>query len=293
MKSLVTGANGQLGSEIIRQLIKNGELEENILGVDIDILDITDKEAVEKAVNDFMPDVIYHCAAWTAVDKAEEDEHKEKVYAVNVDGTKYLSEAAKKIDATIIYISTDYVFDGTGTGEIYPDDQANPQSYYGQTKYLGEKIVVENPKHYIVRTTWVFGNGANIVRSAYKFSQIKDELTFVNDQVASPTYTKDLARLLIDMANSDKYGTYHATNEGFCNLQELAQFTAATSGSKAVVNGTTTKEFYQNQTGKNIATRPLNSRLNKDKLEENGFKRLPNWKDAITEYIELLKKEEI
>ena len=285
MKYLVTGYKGQLGYDVVRELKKRGIIDSNIYPVDIEQMDITDKESVMKLVTQIEPDVIFHNAAWTNVDGAED--MKEACEKVNFLGTKNLVEAAARVGAKIVYISTDYVFDGTKDGMYEIDDQANPLSVYGKTKYMGEEVVRSYPKHYIVRISWVFGiNGRNFIRTMLKLSKTKQELSVVSDQIGSPTYTVDLARLLVDMVGTDKYGTYHANNEGFCSWAEFARYIFDSSNIDMIVHDIKTCEYPQK------ATRPLNSKLSKKSLDDNGFKRLPQWMDAVDRYKEELILED-
>ena len=222
MKYFVTGVKGQLGYDVMHELEKRGYSD--AVGVDIEEMDITDSESVDKVITDVNPDVVIHCAAWTAVDLAEDEDKKDKVHLVNAVGTENIAKVCKKLDCKMIYISTDYVFDGQGTRPWEPDDERNPLNVYGQTKYEGE-LAVEKllDKYFIVRIAWVFGqNGKNFVRTMLNLGKTHDKLTVVDDQIGSPTYTPDLARLLVDMAESEKYGIYHATNEGFCSWYEFA-----------------------------------------------------------------------
>ena len=287
-KYLITGFKGQLGYDIKRELDERGE--KNCLALDIDDMDITNHEQVMQIVNDYKPDVIFHCAAWTAVDKAEDME--EKVYAVNVLGTKNLSDAAMMVDAKIVYMSTDYVFDGQKDGVYTEDDTPNPMSVYGKTKYLGEEEVRRNPKHFITRISWVFGiNGNNFIKTMLKLSNTHDELNVVSDQVGSPTYTVDLAKLLVEMVQGNKYGTYNVNNEGFTSWADFAEYIMKTSGKKTKINRVSTEKYLE-ITGTKQAYRPRNSKLSKDKLVENGFEKLPTWQDATDRYIkELMMKE--
>lgn len=287
MKYLITGVKGQLGYDIVRELKKRNETD--ILAVDVDEMDITDREQVFSVVKEYKPDTIIHCAAWTAVDKAEEE--KELCEKVNVLGTKNLADASIEIDAKIIYISTDYVFDGTKEGIYEPTDQVNPKSVYGDTKYRGEEEVRRNPKHYITRVSWVFGiNGKNFVRTMLNLSEKLDSLNIVDDQIGSPTYTVDLSKVLVDMAQKENYGTYHVTNEGFCSWAEFAEYIFASNNKTTKVNKVTTEEYLE-ITGTKQAYRPRNSRMSKEKLTENGFEKLPTWQDAIDRYNEELKEE--
>ncbi len=282
MKYYVTGANGQLGFDLKRVLLANGH---DVLATDIDTVDITNFEQVLNSIETYNPDVVIHCAAWTAVDLAEDEQ--ESCYNVNVIGTKNIVEATKKVDAKLIHISTDYVFDGRKSGEYEVDDQTNPLGVYGQTKLEAEKLVVEYAKHFIVRITWVFGiNGNNFVKTMIKLGKERDQLTVINDQVGSPTYTYDLAFLLEQISKTDKYGMYHATNEGICSWADFAREIFNVYGLDVEVKNILTSEYPTK------ATRPLNSRISKQKLVDNGFDLLPSWQDALRRYIEELKKEE-
>lgn len=287
MKFFVTGAKGQLGYDVMLELEKRGY---NAVGVDIEEMDITDSESVEKVILSENPDVVIHCAAWTAVDLAEDEDKQEKVRLVNVIGTENIAKVCKKLDCKMIYISTDYVFDGQGTRPWEPDDERNPLNVYGQTKYEGE-LAVENllEKYFIVRIAWVFGqNGKNFVKTMLNLGKTHDKLTVVADQVGSPTYTPDLAKLLVNMAETEKYGRYHATNEGFCSWYEFACeiFRQASEFEPVYKNVSVipvTSDKYPSK-----AKRPSNSRMSKDKLTQNGFEKLPAWQDALRRYIELI-----
>ncbi len=308
MKYFITGYKGQLGYDLVRELAKRGELDITVsdlgdLGennqASIDLmnetnikyvsLDITDKEAVKKVITEEKPDVILHCAAWTAVDKAEDME--DKVRSVNVFGTRNITDASIEIGSKIIYMSTDYVFDGKKEGLYAEDDQVNPMSVYGLTKYEGEQEVRRNPKHFITRISWVFGiNGNNFIKTMLKLSENHDELNVVDDQVGSPTYTVDLSKLLIDMAQTEKYGTYHVNNDGYCSWAEFAKYIFESNGKNTIVNPVTTEEYLE-LTGTKQAYRPRNSKLSKEKLIEAGFEMLPSWTDATDRYCkELVKK---
>ena len=282
MKVLVTGVNGQLGYELVKELNNKGYTD--ILAVDKDEMDITNKDMVNNVIKNYHPDVIFHCAAWTAVDKAEDE--KEACYNVNVNGTKYISEAAKEIDAKLIYISTDYVFDGTKEGLYEIDDEVNPKSVYGMTKYQGEELVRQNNlKHFIVRISWVFGvNGNNFIKTMLKLAETRNELTVVADQFGSPTYTVDLAKLLVEMSETEKYGTYHVNNEGYCNWAEFAEYIFKVNNKEVNVKHITSEEYPQK------AYRPRNSKLSKQSLDDNGFNRLPSWENAVERYSKELKK---
>ncbi|PKJ54378.1 dTDP-4-dehydrorhamnose reductase [Bacillus sp. SN10] len=282
MKILVTGYNGQLGYDVVKRGEKQG-LE--MQGIGIEDLDITNEAAVYEFVDKVKPDAIIHCAAYTAVDKSEDD--KELCWNVNVEGTKYLATAAKKLNAKFVYISTDYVFDGEGTHTFVETDAPNPVGYYGLTKYEGEKVVRNLiDKNFIVRISWVFGiNGNNFIKTMLRLSETCNELNVVGDQIGSPTYTYDLARLLIDMVVTEKYGTYHATNEGFCSWAEFAQEIFEIAGQDVKVNSITTEEYPTR------AVRPKNSRMSKQKLIDNGFEPLQDWKKATKHYITQLQQE--
>lgn len=276
MKVLVTGVKGQLGYDVMAELAKRNI---EAIGVDIDEMDITDKISVEKVIGEAAPDVVVHCAAYTAVDAAEDNEALCR--RVNADGTRNIAEVCKKLDCKMVYISTDYVFDGQGTRPWEPDDERHPLNVYGQTKYEGELAVQENlSKYFIVRIAWVFGkNGKNFVKTMLKLAETHDKLTVVNDQFGSPTYTYDLARLLVDMIQTDKYGIYHATNEGICTWYEFACEIFRQAGVKIEVTPVPASEYPAK------AKRPENSRLDKSKLTENGFERLPSWQDALRRYL--------
>lgn len=276
MKVLVTGVKGQLGYDVMAELARRNI---EAIGVDIDEMDITDKISVEKVIGEAAPDVVVHCAAYTAVDAAEDNEALCR--RVNAGGTRNIAEVCKKLDCKMVYISTDYVFDGQGTRPWEPDDERHPLNVYGQTKYEGELAVQENlSKYFIVRIAWVFGkNGKNFVKTMLKLAETHDKLTVVNDQFGSPTYTYDLARLLVDMIQTDKYGIYHATNEGICTWYEFACEIFRQAGVKIEVTPVPASEYPAK------AKRPENSRLDKSKLTENGFERLPSWQDALARYL--------
>lgn len=286
-KYLITGYKGQLGYDIARELIERGET--NILAVDKDEMDITDRDQVMKVVKDFNPDVIFHCAAWTAVDKAEEME--ELVYQVNVEGTKNLTDASIEVGAKFVYISTDYVFDGTKDGLYTESDSPSPKSIYGKTKFLGEEEARRNPNHFIGRISWVFGiNGKNFVKTMLELSEKYDELKVVDDQIGSPTYTVDLAKLLVEMVQTEKYGTYHINNDGYCSWAEFAKYIMECNGKDTKIKFVSTEEYYEGKDMSKIAYRPRNSKLDKSKLVKNGFEMLPDWKDATDRYCKELKK---
>lgn len=288
MKYLITGYNGQLGYDIKRELISRGVNETSILAVDKDEMDITNREQVFNVVKKFNPDVIFHCAAWTAVDKAED--MKDLVNEVNVIGTKNITDASIETNSKILYMSTDYVYDGTKDGIYVETDNVNPKSVYGETKFLGEEEVRRNPKHYITRISWVFGiNGNNFIKTMLKLSEKLNELNVVDDQIGSPTYTVDLSHLLVDMANTDKYGTYHVTNDNYCSWAEFAEYIFKINKKNVKVNKVSTEQYLE-ITGTKQAYRPRNSKLSKEKLESNFYK-LPTWEDATERYCEELKEK--
>ncbi|MFF2286153.1 dTDP-4-dehydrorhamnose reductase [Peribacillus butanolivorans] len=282
MKILVTGVSGQLGFDVVREGNKQGF---EIYGTGSKELDITNKENVCEYVNKLKPDVIVHCAAYTAVDKAED--YKEDCYDVNVNGTKYLAEAAKQIDAKFIYISTDYVFDGLGDAPFSEANIPNPIGQYGITKFEGEKVVRSIlEKYFIVRISWVFGiNGNNFIKTMLRLSETREELNVVGDQFGSPTYTVDLSCLLLEMVQTEKYGIYHASNEGFCSWAEFSQEIFNQANKTVKVHSITTEEYPTR------AKRPINSRMSKQKLVDTGFNQLPTWEDALSRYLVELEKE--
>lgn len=282
VKYLVTGVKGQLGYDIVKELTNRGY--NNILGVDYDNMDITDKDIVKEVITDFKPDVIFHCAAYTNVDQAEDNE--ELCTKVNVEGTKNITEAAKIVGSKLFYISTDYIFDGEKNTPYEVNDEANPKSIYGLTKYLGELEALKHNKTFVVRISWVFGiNGKNFVRTMLKLSETRKELNVVSDQVGSPTYTVDLSKLLIDMSETEKYGVYHATNRGFVSWYEFAKAIFESNNIDMKLNAIPSSEYPTK------ATRPTNSRLSKQNLVNNGFNELPTWEDALDRYNEELRKE--
>lgn len=292
MKYFVTGVKGQLGYDVMNELISRGyECVGTDIAPDCDnidapyvSLDITDKSDVLRAISEVSPDVVVHCAAWTAVDLAEEDENIEKVNKINVFGTENIALACKNIGAKMIYISTDYVFDGQGEKPWEPDcKDYSPLNVYGKSKLEGEIAVSETlDKYFIVRIAWVFGkNGKNFIKTMLSLSEKYDTLRVVSDQIGTPTYTYDLARLLVDMSETDKYGYYHATNEGgYISWYDFAVEIFRQAGKNMTVIPVTTAEY-----GLSKAARPFNSRLDKSKLSENGFKPLPTWQDALSRYL--------
>ncbi len=286
-KILVTGVKGQLGYDCVRELKERGY--KNVLGLDKDQLDITDEQAVKKFIREYMPDVVMHNAAWTAVDKAEE--MPEEVYKVNALGPKYIAEACKEVDATLFYISTDYVFDGKGEKPFEIDSPKNGLSVYGKTKSEGEDFVTATlKKYFILRISWVFGiNGNNFIKTMLKLSATHDKLNVVDDQIGSPTYTYDLSKLMCDMMETEKYGIYHATNEGYCSWAEFASYIFHIAHKNVEVIPVTSKEYKKLVS--NQADRPLNSRMSKESLIKAGFGKLPSWQDATDRYILSLEKE--
>lgn len=301
MKVFVTGVNGQLGHDVMNELNKRGyeglgsDIAECYSGVadgsavttmPYVSLDITDEEKVKKVIEEYKPDAIVHCAAWTAVDMAEDDDKVEKVRAINADGTKYIAEACKEIDSKMVYISTDYVFNGQGERPWQPDDKNyEPLNVYGQTKLEGELNVSGMlDKYFIVRIAWVFGlNGKNFIKTMVNVGKSHDEVRVVNDQIGTPTYTLDLSVLLVDMIETDKYGYYHATNDDngeYISWYDFTKEIYRQAGMNTKVIPVSTEEY-----GLSKAKRPFNSRLDKSKLIENGFKPLPSWKDALGRYL--------
>lgn len=287
LRVLVTGVKGQLGYDCVRELKERGYT--NVLGIDIEQLDITDEKAVHAFINEFKPDVVMHNAAWTAVDKAEA--MADLVYKVNALGPKYIAEACKDVGAKMIYISTDYVFNGKGEKAFEVNDPKEGLSIYGKTKAAGEDFVINgNDKHFIIRISWVFGiNGNNYVKTMLKLAESKTELNIVCDQIGSPTYTYDLSKLMCDMMESDKYGVYHATNEGFCSWYDFTKYIYEVAGITSVeVKPITTAEYKK--LVPNQADRPLNSRMSKASLDKAGFNRLPTWQDATSRFVKELQK---
>ncbi len=276
MKVLVTGAKGQLGTDLMNELEKRG-IEG--IGVDVQEMDITDAEACRRVITASGADAVIHCAAYTAVDAAEDN--IELCRRINGEGTRNVAQACKEADIKLMYISTDYVFDGQGTRPWEPDDERHPLNVYGQTKYEGELAVEElSDKYFIVRIAWVFGvAGKNFIKTMLRLGKERGAVSVVDDQIGSPTYTYDLARLLVDMIQTDKYGRYHATNEGLCSWYEFAKEIFRQAGMDIPVTPVSSDAFPAK------ATRPSNSRLNKDKLSENGFERLPSWQDALGRFL--------
>lgn len=308
MKFFVTGVNGQLGHDVMNELSSRG-----YVGIGSDIapeysgvqdgssvtkmpyisLDITDKEAVAHTLKETAPDVVIHCAAWTAVDLAEDTDKQDTVKRINADGTQYIASACKELNCKMIYLSTDYVFDGQGTTPWKPDcKDYKPLNVYGQSKLLGEQAVANTlEKYFIVRIAWVFGrNGKNFIKTMLTVGKNHDKLTVVNDQIGTPTYTFDLARLLVDMAESEKYGYYHATNEGgfiswYDFTKEIFRQAAALGHTEYDENHVSITPVTTAEYGLSKAARPFNSRLDKSKLVNAGFTPLPDWKDALQRYL--------
>ena len=297
MKVLVTGTSGQLGFDVMAELLKRGHEGVGADRADSEadfrhvVLDITDAEKVMGVVRELKPDAIVHCAAWTNVDGAEEPGNLEVVRAVNVTGTRNLALAAKEVDAKFVYISTDYVFNGEGSQPWEPDDKNYaPINVYGQSKLDGELEVSKIlDKYFIVRIAWVFGkNGKNFIKTMIKVGETHSEVSVVDDQIGTPTYTVDLARLLVDMIETEKYGYYHATNEGgYISWADFAEEIYKQAGMDVKVKRVSTVE-YEKLAGKTVAKRPFNSRLSKAKLSENGFEPLPEWQDALGRFIQVL-----
>ena len=303
MKIFVTGVAGQLGHDVMNELAKRGyegigsDVAPEYTGIQDGSavtkmpyvsLDITDKNAVEQTLEQIHPDVVVHCAAWTAVDMAEDDDKVEKVRAVNAGGTENIALVCKKLDCKMVYISTDYVFDGQGETPWDPDcKDYKPMNVYGQTKLEGELAVSRNlEKYFIVRIAWVFGvNGKNFIKTMLNVGKTHDTVRVVKDQIGTPTYTYDLARLLIDMVETDKYGYYHATNEGgYISWYDFTCEIYRQAGYDTKVIPVTTEEY-----GMSKAARPFNSRLDKSKLVKNGFTPLPTWQDALSRYLKKIQ----
>ena len=277
MRILVTGANGQLGSDVVDCLLQNGH---EVIRAHKEDCDITDAAAVYGYFDSVAPEAVIHCAAYTAVDRAESD--REACFAVNVTGSENVAKAAEKHRAKCVYISSDYVFDGEGEIPFETDGKKGPKNYYGLTKLEGENATLENcTRAFIVRISWVFGmNGGNFVKTIARISAENDEINVVDDQVGSPTYTKDVSRVLAEMVTTEKYGVYHVTNEGFCSWREFAGEIIKITGENCRVNPVTSAEYPR------PALRPLNSRLSKRSLDENGFDRLPPWQNALARFLE-------
>lgn len=289
MKILVIGANGQLGKDVSKELkSRNIETITSDITGEVDFnLDFTNEQVTIDLVKKVNPDAIINCAAWTAVDAAEDEENKPKVYALNVTGVSNLAKAAKEVGCKLMHISTDYVFDGKGETPWKPDDKNYaPLCYYGETKLQGELEVAKFDKYFIVRIAWLFGGPISFVNTMLKVGKTHNEVRVVNDQIGTPTYSKDLARLLVDMIQTDKYGYYHATNEGgYISWYDFCVEIYKQANMSTKVTPVTTKEY-----GISKAVRPFNSRLDKSKLSDNGFTRLPEWKDALSRYLKTIEK---
>ncbi|MDY3773535.1 MAG: dTDP-4-dehydrorhamnose reductase [Eubacterium sp.] len=284
MKVLVTGVKGQLGYDVVRELQSRGH---EAIGVDIEEMDITDETAVSRLMEETAPEAVIHCSAFTAVDRAEEEQ--ELCYKVNVEGTENIAKMCQKLGCKMLYLSTDYIFSGEGQRPWEPEDTPSPLNAYGQSKYQGEVALRQYvDKYFIVRISWVFGiNGNNFIKTMLRLGKENGAVKVVDDQIGSPTYTFDLAKLLVDMIETEQYGAYHATNEGICSWYEFAKEIFQEANMKEVtVTPVSSEEFPVK------AKRPKNSRMSKEKLVQNGFSLLPSWQDAVKRYIEELKKVE-
>ena len=279
MKVLVTGVKGQLGHDIVNECQKRNI---EAIGVDIDEMDITNPTQVNDVITHAHVDAVIHCAAWTAVDKAEDE--VEMCRKVNKNGTENIVDVCQKLDIPMMYFSTDYVFDGEGETPWNEYDKRSPLNVYGQTKYEGELAVEKYAKHFIIRISWVFGvNGNNFIKTMLRLGKERGEVSVVNDQIGSPTYTYDLAKLCVDMIQTDKYGTYHATNEGICSWYEFACEIFKQAHLDVKVNPVDSTAFPVK------AKRPHNSRMSKEELDKHGFQRLPSWQDALKRYLEVIE----
>ena len=280
MRILVTGVKGQLGHDVVNELAKRGHTP---IGVDVEEMDITDASAVEKEMKKEPLDAVIHCAAYTAVDAAEDN--REICMRVNAEGTRNIARVCRELDLKMVYISTDYVFDGEGERPWEPDDPRDPLNVYGESKYQGELAVEEYlEKYFTVRIAWVFGvNGKNFIKTMLRLAESQKEINVVNDQIGSPTYTYDLAVLLVDMVETEKYGRYHATNEGLCTWYEFAKEIFRQAEVDIRVNPVSSDEFPATE------KRPHNSRMDKRKLVRNGFRPLPPWQDALKRYLEIIR----
>ena len=278
MKVLVTGVNGQLGHDIVEECQKRNI---EAIGVDVKEMDITDAHKVNEVITETKPDAIIHCAAWTAVDKAEDE--VEQCRKVNRDGTKHIVDVCEKLELPLMYFSTDYVFDGQGEEPWDEYDERHPLNVYGKTKYEGELEVERLKKYFTIRISWVFGiNGGNFIKTMLRLGKERKEVSVVNDQIGSPTYTYDLARLCVDMIQTKEYGTYHATNEGICSWYEFACEIFKQAKMDVIVHPVDSTQFPTR------AVRPKNSRMNKTELDKHGFTRLPSWQDALERYLDTL-----
>lgn len=281
MKVLVTGINGQLGHDVMGELKKRGY---EAVGVDIEEMDITDAQCVKRVITQAAPEAVVHCSAYTAVDRAEEE--VELCRRVNAEGTKNVAEVCAELDCKLLYLSTDYIFSGEGERPWEPGDEPDPLNVYGLTKYEGEQEIKSRlNKYFVVRISWVFGvNGNNFIKTMLRLGRENGAVRVVDDQIGSPTYTYDLAVLLVDMIETEKYGEYHATNEGICSWYEFAKEIFAAAGMNEVeVTPVSSEEFPAK------AKRPKNSRMSKEKLVKNGFNKLPSWQDAVKRYVTLIQ----
>ncbi|CVH78740.1 dTDP-4-dehydrorhamnose reductase [Clostridiales bacterium CHKCI006] len=282
MKVLVTGVNGQLGHDIVEECQKRNI---EAIGVDVKEMDITDAHKVNEVITETKPDAIIHCAAWTAVDKAEDE--VEQCRKVNCEGTRNIVNVCEKLDLPLMYFSTDYVFDGQGEEPWNEYDERHPLNVYGKTKYEGELEVERLKKHFIIRISWVFGiNGGNFIKTMLRLGKERKEVSVVNDQIGSPTYTYDLARLCVDMIQTKEYGTYHATNEGICSWYEFACEIFKQAKMDVIVHPVDSTQFPTR------AVRPKNSRMNQTELDKHGFTRLPSWQDALERYLDTLDQHQ-
>lgn len=280
MKVLVTGVKGQLGYDIVKECQKRNI---EAIGVDVDEMDITDENQVNQVITNEKVDAVVHCAAWTAVDKAEDE--VELCRKVNRDGTENIANICKELDIPMMYFSTDYVFNGMGNEPWNEYDHREPLNVYGQTKYEGELIVEKLPKHFIIRISWVFGlNGNNFIKTMLRLGKERGAVSVVDDQIGSPTYTYDLAKLCVDMIQTQEYGTYHATNEGICSWYEFACEIFKQAHMNVEVTPVDTNAFPAK------AKRPSNSRMNKEELDKHGFERLPTWQDALNRYLKIIEE---
>ena len=280
MKVLVTGVNGQLGHDIVEECQKRNI---EAIGVDVEEMDITDAHKVNEVITETKPDAVIHCAAWTAVDKAEDE--VEACRKVNYEGTRNIVDICERLDLPLMYFSTDYVFDGQGEEPWNEYDERHPLNVYGQTKYEGELEVERLKKYFTIRISWVFGiNGGNFIKTMLRLGKERKEVSVVNDQIGSPTYTYDLARLCVDMIQTKEYGTYHATNEGICSWYEFACEIFKQANMDVIVHPVDSSQFPTR------AVRPKNSRMNKTELDKHGFTRLPGWQDALQRYLLDLKE---
>lgn len=284
MKVLVTGVKGQLGYDVVRELQSRGH---EAIGVDIEEMDITDETAVSRVMEETAPEAVIHCSAFTAVDRAEEEQ--ELCYKVNVEGTENIAKMCQKLGCKMLYLSTDYIFSGEGQRPWEPEDTPSPLNAYGQSKYQGEVALRQYvDKYFIVRISWVFGiNGNNFIKTMLRLGKENGAVKVVDDQIGSPTYTFDLAKLLVDMIETEQYGAYHVTNEGICSWYEFAKEIFQEANMKEVTVIPVSSEEFPVK-----AKRPKNSRMSKEKLVQNGFSLLPSWQDAVKRYIKELKKVE-